>query len=241
MEKRVKTGVVGLDQILNGGIINGRSILLSGPCGSGKSILAMQYIYNGVVKFNEPGLYVSFEEEKEHIIENMIPLGLDLKRLEKTKKFILIGGTLGNLTGFMERVGAEIDHVIEEIEEVIRKNGIKRVVIDSVSLFGLLSRDNEERRKALIRLSHKLSALGCTSLLISETKEGTLDISRYGMEEFVVDGVIALYQLRQGDQFVPGIVIRKLRGSNHDKNIRLFRVTDKGIVVYPRESLFTNI
>jgi len=241
MEKRVKTGIPGLDPLLNGGLLSGRSILLSGPCGSGKSIFAMQYVYSGVTKFNEPGLYVSFEEERERIIENMAALGFDLKKLEKTKKFILIGGALGNLGGFMEKVGAETDHIIDEIAEVVNEHNIRRVVIDSVSLFSLLSKDVEERRKALTKLANRLSSLGCTSLLISETKEGTLDISRYGMEEFIVDGVIALFQLRQGDRFIPGIVIRKMRGTNHDKNIRLFAVTNKGVVVYPKESMFTNL
>ena len=68
-----------------------------------------------------------------------------------------------------------------------------------------------------------------------------MDLSRYGMEEFVVDGVIVLYLVRQGSKFVPGITIRKMRGTNHDKEIRLYQITDKGIEVYPQETVFTNI
>ncbi|MFH1592129.1 MAG: ATPase domain-containing protein [Candidatus Woesearchaeota archaeon] len=241
MKKRVRTGIKGLDQLLRGGIIEGRTVLLSGPCGSGKSVLGMQFIHNGIKDFKEPGLYVSFEEGKNSLMENMYSFGFDLKKLEKTKKFVLVGGGLGTLDSFMKKVGAETDHVIEEIKELVRENKIKRVVVDSVSLFGLLAKTSGERRKAFARLSSSLSELGCTSLLISETKEGTFDLSRYGIEEFIVDGVIALYHLRQGERFVPGIVVRKMRGSDHDKNIRLFNITNKGIVVYPKETLFANL
>jgi KaiC/GvpD/RAD55 family RecA-like ATPase len=68
-----------------------------------------------------------------------------------------------------------------------------------------------------------------------------MDLSRYGMEEFVVDGVIVLYLVRQGSKLLPGIVIRKMRGTNHDKEIKYYKITDKGIIVYPDETLFTNI
>lgn len=241
MKKRIKTGIQGLDKLLKGGLIEKRSILLSGPCGSGKSILGMQYIYNGATKFNEPGLYISFEENKERIIENMEKLGFDLKKLERKNKLTIIGGTTGTIDSYMDKVGARTDHIIEEIREVIEKNNIKRVVIDSVSLFTLLSKNNDERRKILTKLTSTLSKLGCTSLLISETKEGTLDISRHGIEEFIVDGVIALFQLRQGDKFIPGIVIRKMRGTDHDREIRLFKITNKGVVVYPDETMFTDL
>lgn len=241
MKKRVKTGVPGLDQLLKGGLLDKRSVLLSGPCGSGKSILAMQFIYNGITKFNEPGLYVSFEEEKSRIIENMSKLGFNLKKLEKTKKLIIVGDSPGKLDVFMHKVGAETDHIIDEIKELVTQNDIKRVVIDSVSLFTLLAKNNEDRRRMLTKLTSTLSELGCTSLLISETKEGTLDISRHGIEEFIVDGVIALYHLRQGDKFIPGIVVRKMRGTNHEKGIRLFKITDKGVVVYNNETMFTDL
>ena len=235
---KIKTGIPGMDELLRGGLLPGRSILLSGPSGSGKSILAMQYIYNGIVKYNEPGLYVSFEEEKDRIIENMKQVGLDLKSLEKKKSLTIIGGSLGNVDGFMEKVGARPENIIEEIKEVIQENKIKRVVIDSTSLFNLLARDDAERRTALTRLTSALSSLGCTSLLTAETKEGTFDISRYGIEEFIVDGVIAIFHFRQQDKFIPGIVIRKMRGMNHEKGIRHFEITDRGIVVYPDQTMF---
>ena len=105
----------------------------------------------------------------------------------------------------------------------------------------MLSKNDDERRKALAMIANSLSALDCTSILISETKEGSMDLSRYGIEEFVVDGVIVLYLVRQGSKFVPGIAIRKMRGTNHDKEIRFYQITDKGVMVHPSETLFADI
>ena len=241
MKKRIKTGINGLDKLLKGGLLEKKSVLLSGPCGSGKSILAMQFIYNGIKQENEPGLYVSFEEEKQSIIENMATLGFNLEELEKKKKLMIVGGEAGKLDYFMQKVGARTDNIIEEIREIVKDNKIKRVVIDSVSILTLLCNNDEERRRTITKLASTLSELGCTSLLISETKEGTLDLSRHGIEEFIVDGVIALFQLRQGDKFIPGIVVRKMRGTDHERGIRLFKITKNGIVVYPNETMFTDI
>jgi circadian clock protein KaiC len=103
----------------------------------------------------------------------------------------------------------------------------------------MLVRDEEERRRTIATFCNSLSELGCTAFFISETKEGSMDLSRFGVEEFVMDGVISLYLLNQGASFLPGITIRKMRGSDHDKKIRVYKITDKGIVVYPDETMFT--
>jgi len=238
---RIKTGIKGLDKMLLGGLLQGRNVLLSGPCGSGKSILAMQFLYNGAMLYNEPGLYVTLEETKKKFYEDMSNLGIDLNHAERTGKFTLIGGPIASLKKYMTKVDASIKNIVEEIEEIVREKGIKRVVIDSINLLTMLSKDDDERRKALAMIANSLSALGCTAILISETKEGSMDLSRYGIEEFVVDGVIVLYLLRQGSKFEPGIVIRKMRGTKHEKEIKYYEITDQGIFVHPEETLFANI
>jgi KaiC/GvpD/RAD55 family RecA-like ATPase len=238
---RVKTGIEGLDKMLMGGLIQGRNILLSGPCGSGKSILAMQFLYNGAMVYNEPGLYVTLEETKQKFYEDMSKFGMDLEHAERTGRFTLIGGPVAGLKRYMNKVDADIRHIVEEIEEIIREKRIKRVVIDSINLLTMLLRTDDERRKALAVIANSLSAMGCTAILISETKEGSMDLSRYGMEEFVVDGVIVLYLARQGSKFEPGIVVRKMRGTKHEKEIKYYEITDYGILVHPEETLFTDI
>jgi KaiC/GvpD/RAD55 family RecA-like ATPase len=238
---KIPTGIKGLDKMLFGGIVQGRNVLISGPCGSGKSILGMQFLYTGATVSNEPGMYITLEETKEKLCNDMQKFGMDITNAEKTGNLTLIGGPMARLRKYMDKVDANISNLIEEMEEVIKEKGIKRVVIDSVNLLTMLCKTEDERRKALAMISNSLSALGCTSLLISETKEGSMDLSRYGIEEFVVDGVIVLYLMRQGSKFVPGITIRKMRGTNHDKEIRFFQITDKGMEVYTTEPVFTNI
>ncbi|MEK6951454.1 MAG: ATPase domain-containing protein [Nanoarchaeota archaeon] len=241
VEKRVKTGILGLDKLLKGGLLPGRSILLSGPCGSGKSTLAIQFLHHGATKNNENGLYINLEEERSRIIENMQKMSLDLAPLEKKDKIKIIGGQIAGIDDYMYKIGADVYNIVNEIEEIVKQNNIKRVVIDSINLLTMLCRTEEERRKLLTRLTHKLSNLDCTSILISEVKENTTNLSRFGIEEFVVDGVIGLYLLRSGDRFIPGITVRKMRGSDHDRNIRLYKITSKGVEVYPNETLFTDI
>jgi len=238
---RVKTGIAGLDKMLNGGFIRGRNILLSGPAGTGKTTLAMQFVYNGATKFGEKGLYVTLEESKEKIFEDMEKFGMDVKGAVRKGKLMVLGGPIASITSYMDKVDAKAENIIKEIKEVVAENKIKRVVIDSINLFTMLLKDQKERREALAALTHALSSLGCTSILTSETKEGSMALSRYGIEEFVVDGVLVLYLIRQGSQFAPGIVVRKMRGTDHEKEIKLYRITNKGIVVYPDETMFTNI
>lgn|SRR3989338_9528890 len=237
---RIKTGIEGLDKMLKGGLLQGRNILVTGPCGSGKSTLAMQFICN-CVSSGEPGLYITLEESKEKIFQDMLNFGFDLEALEKTGNFIMVGGPVAELKSYMNKADAEVTHIIKEIEEIVRTKGIKRVAIDSINLLTVLMSSDDERRRAIAEICGVLSKMKCTSMLLSETREGSMELSRYGMEEFVVDGVVVLYLVRQGSRFVPGIAIRKMRGSDHDKEIRVFSITPNGIVVYPEEAMFTNI
>ena len=241
MVHKIPTGIEGLDVMLRGGLLPGRNVLLSGPAGSGKSTIAMQFAYNGAMYYHEPTLYVTLEESKEKMIEDMAKFGFDLQKASAMGSFHIVGGPMAKLTHFMQKVDADVLNLIGEIEEIIKERGIKRVVIDSINLLTMLMKTEREKREALAALANTLSSLGCTAILTSETEEGTMKLSRFGIEEFVVDGVVVLYLVRQGSSFVPGIVVRKMRGTNHDKQIRVYKITDKGVVVYPTEAMFGKI
>jgi len=236
---RVKTNITGLDKLLKGGLIRGRNFLVSGPCGSGKTTLAMQFLFNGVMDDKEPGLYVTLEERKDKIYADMKNFSFDLEEAEKTGIFHLIGGPVAGLSKYMESVDANVVHIMKEIEELVRTKGVKRVVVDSLNLLMFLTKEKHEQRKTIAMFCNALSELGCTVMFISETKEGTMDLSRYGVEEFVMDGVIVLYLVKQESSFVQGIAVRKMRGSDHDRKIRPYKITKKGVVVYPDEMMFS--
>jgi len=229
----ISTGIKELDDMLNGGIPKGRVVLISGSSGTGKTTLGMQFIYNGIKKFNEPGVFITLEQDKKKILEDMKPVGMDLEGLGND--FNIIGGPMAEVMHYKDKTKAKIEDFIAEIEEVIKKTKAKRVVIDSINLLLMLFQTDEERRKALLSLNQILSKNDCTVLLTCEVRENTFDLSWYGFEEFVVDGVITLYNVKQEAVFHQGIAIRKMRGVEHTKNIFLYKITDKGIKIYPDE------
>ncbi|MCX6819151.1 MAG: AAA family ATPase [Candidatus Aenigmarchaeota archaeon] len=230
---RTKTGIEGLDIMLNGGLLSGRVILLSGSAGTGKSTLGMQFIYNGIKQFNEPGVFITLEQDKEKLKQDMKSISMDLDKLGNS--FSLIGGSMAKIKYYQTKTKAKLEDFIAEIEEVVKETKSERIVIDSINLLLLLFNTDEERRKALLALTEALSRLKCTALLTCEVRENTFDISWWGFEQFVVDGVIAMYNVKKDPMFYQGIVIRKMRGMDHNKNIVPYKITDKGIAVYPEE------
>lgn len=229
----VNTGIEELDNMLNGGIPKGRTVLISGSSGTGKTTLSMQFIYNGIKKFNESGVFITLEQDKKKILEDMKSVGMNLENLGSN--FQIIGGPMAEVMYYKDKTKAKVGDFIAEIEDIIKKTKAKRVVIDSINLLLMLFQTDEERRKALLSLSQILSKNDCTALLTCEVRENTFDLSWYGFEEFVVDGVITLYNVKQEAIFHQGIAVRKMRGVEHVKSIYPYKITEKGIRIYPDE------
>jgi len=237
MIERASIGVKGMDEMLNGGIPKGKCILLSGASGTGKTIFASQYAREGAEN-GEPCVYVTFEQGRERLVQDMKEIEIDFEELERAGKIRIIGGPIGNISYFKEKTKAAISDIISEIKEVVHEINAKRVVIDSVNLFTMLFQTNAERRRAMANLCAALSAIGCTSLLTSEVREGTNDISWYGFEEFVVDGVITLYRTRVENTFERAVAIIKMRGIEHSQNISALKISSEGLIVYPEQEPF---
>lgn len=228
MLERVKTGIEGLDEIMNGGIPKGQLVLLSGTCGTGKTTMCTQYIYNGLTKFKENGIYLSFEEMPQNIKNNVSQFGINFEPYEKAGKF-----------SFIKYDPYHIEEVFEILENKIRDTKAQRVVIDSVSALGIHVRDKAELRRMIFNLSVILRKLGCTALLVSEIVPGsTGKISRYGVEEFVTDSVVVLYYERNEFAFNRAIQIWKMGGSDHSKKLHPYKITDKGISVQSADEAF---
>lgn len=233
---RVKTGVKGLDEIIEGGIPEGRTVLLTGGCGTGKTIMAMQFVYSGAKEFGENGVYVTLDERPDLVREDMIKFGMDIKALEKQEKIHLIDGSIAKIGLPSEEeyslpvTGFDLDKLLLEIMRSIKKNNAKRVVIDSIPALGLNFENEQEVRKAIIKMGYILQRAGSTVIIISEI-EDEQKLSKYGVEEFVADGVIVLHYLGVGSHSNRTLHIRKMRSTKHSEEVHPLKITDSGIKI----------
>jgi len=224
--EQVTTGIKGLDTLLKGGLPKGSTTLVSGTPGSGKTILSMQFLVNGYLQAKEKGFYISLEEDVNRMENYMSKsFGWSIKELRKKGKLILVRSDIYDFEKFKDL-----------IETTVEKNEIERVVIDPITVISLFFERPLEIRRSLLELDRMLKKLNCTSILTCEIPEGSNSISSFGIEEFTSDGIIIL-TYRIGEP--RGIVIRKMRLIDHDKEIHPFEIkSSKGIVVYPTEKLF---
>ncbi|MEM3399423.1 MAG: ATPase domain-containing protein [Candidatus Micrarchaeia archaeon] len=229
-DERVKTGIPGLDEIISGGFKRGSIITITGDSGCGKTTFAMQFIWAGITRYNEPGLYVSFEEERDYLFDNLKGYGWNLHELEKQKKLL-----------FYEYPPQEVDRFVNQetlIKDAIDEHGVRRVAIDSVTSLALLYETEHRRREELVRLLGKLRRWNCTIVMTSEstTKAGQ-PRARFGVET-LTDGLIYLYNLRKGNVRQRALEVIKLRGTNFEQRICPMRFTEKGIAIYPNEQVY---
>jgi KaiC/GvpD/RAD55 family RecA-like ATPase len=228
MSDRISSGIKGLNTMLDGGFIPGTTVLVSGQAGSGKTTFAMQFIYDGA-KNGEHGLFITLEQDRDKLIADMAAVGMNIPKL---KGVTIIGGSVGEIMRFRKMVKAKLEDFMDEIQEVVCQTRAKRVAIDSINLFLMLFEAEEDKRFAMLQLISMLNKLGCTLMLTCETQEN-LSMSWYGFEEFVVDDVITLMNVKLDHYFKHALSVRKMRGSAHDNSIVSYEITPKGLVVYP--------
>lgn len=228
--ERVKTGIAGFEELVNGGFPKGNVVLVSGGTGCGKTTFAGQYLYNGAKMFNEAGVYVTLEEDIDKIIKNFSLYGWDIEKEIKRGKLMFIQPEL-----------YKYDVLLNTIEEAVDKIGAKRLVIDSLSLVGMYFKDAFQIRKSLLDFNRTIKRLGCTTIATSEVKEGTNELSTFGVEEFVVDGIVLLYLIKKENLFVRAITVRKMRGSSHSTRIHPIIMNANGLEIYPTEELFATM
>tara|TARA_Y100000310_G_scaffold313654_1_gene362249 strand:- start:7554 stop:8294 length:741 start_codon:yes stop_codon:yes gene_type:complete len=238
---RVKTGITGLDELIEGGFPAGRSVLVSGSCGTGKTIMCMQYIYNGAKDYNEPGVYVTLDERPDLIREDVLRFGWDLKKMEEQNMIQMIDGSIAKLGMPSEEefslpvTGFDVDKLLLEVMRVIKRIGAKRVVIDSIPAMGFNFDSENDIRKAILKLSYMLMRSGVTSVLTSEVQEGTGRFGKYGVEEYVVDGVLVLHYMGVGTQSNRTLHIRKMRATHHSEDLHPLEIMNKGVKIHKIE------
>jgi len=229
MVDRIKTHIPGFDKHIEGGLVKNSVNLLSGGPGTGKTIFALQFIYEGIRKSNETGLFVSFEEEFDNLIGDANVFHWDFQKLEKEAQCV-----------FLSCKPLEEPNLQTKMQELIQKYKVKRVVIDSISIFSMMFKDDAYRvRKEFYKLARFLKDQGCTILLTAEISgEAALDItsgggalSRDGIIEFIADSVITLHNSGIGGEGDRAIRVLKMRRTAHTKGPLPMGITDKGMQV----------
>lgn len=230
-EGRLKTGIPGFDALIPEGMPNGSTILVTGGCGSGKTIFCLQFLVDGAMQYGEPGVYISFEEDPEGIRETGKEFGWAIEGLEARKLLAVIFKDPYEIKDFSKSLGGEIYYMLKE-------NKVKRVVIDSITYLNASLHNIQDVRKTMASLIKHLRRMGCTTLLISEVSESELEAGRYGVEEFVVDGVVNLHNFLLRNVRQRAIEILKMRHVEHDTFLHPFKITRHGIEVYPHDRVF---
>ena len=234
---RIQTGIDGFDKLIEGGIPEGRSILISGGTGTGKTIFAIQFLINGA-KQEEPGIYLTLDERPDLIREDMLRFGWNIRELEDKGKIQIIDGTIAKVgipsdeEFSLPATGFDLDKLLLELMRTIKKIKAKRVVIDSIPALGMNFENEHEIRKAILKIVYLLSRAGVTTLLTTEVNEGSKQFGKYGVEEFVSDGVIVLHYMGIGTQSNRTLHIRKMRATKHSEDLHPLEITNTGLKIH---------
>lgn len=230
--QKIRTMIEGFDDVSHGGLPLGRTTLISGTSGTGKTLFSIQFLYNGIIHFNEPGVFVTFEESPVDIIKNALIFGWDLQRLiDEGKLFILDASP--DPEG-QEIIGSfDLSALIERLQYAISKYKAKRVSIDSITALFQQYEAAALIRREIFRLVARLKQIGVTTIITTERTEEYGPVARFGVEEFVSDNVAIVRNVLEGERRRRTIEILKLRGATHMKGEYPFTITNDGVNIFP--------
>ena len=225
--ERISTGISGLDALIEGGIPKGFTVLIAGNPGSGKTVLASHFLYEGLTK-NENGIYVSFSEADYSFYNNTDRLGMNFREFQKQNKFSFLDFSAVTQVG--------IQDALEEVFATIKETHAKRIVIDSFSaIFQAFANPNDARIALHVVLGKMLRAEGVTTMVIGEVPIGAVNIGS-GIEEFVADGII---KIENGISNASPIIVKviKMRTSLIDREPHICAIKEDGMIVFPKKSI----
>jgi len=247
---RVSTAIKGLDDVLRGGLPKGRTILVVGSPGSGKTTFAVQFLVGGA-KAGQACLYVSLDETPERVKVDLSSFGWDLDSLEQSGKLTLIDATPLKRPGhrFVESSTVRenpvsftipeltLPSLVRTIRRIAAEEDTQRIVIDPITSLMLRYPEEIKRRRALLLFFDALESTGCTCLVTSELRTSELE-RKFQLEEYLSQGVILLHTMIHEGSVVRGIQVEKMRGISHDDQLRPYQITQTGIEVYPKDKVF---
>ncbi|QEC80184.1 circadian clock protein KaiC [Mucilaginibacter ginsenosidivorax] len=230
-----QTGITGLDEITGGGLPQGRPTLICGEAGCGKTLMSLEFIVRGATEFNEPGIFMAFEEKAEELAMNVASLGFDLNKLQ-TDNMVKIDHVHIDRSEIEETGEYDLEGLFIRLGYSIDSIGAKRVVLDTLeNLFSGLT-DQTILRAELRRLFNFLKSKGVTAIITGEKGEGP-SLTRQGLEEYVSDCVILLDHRVINQISTRRLRVIKYRGSQHGTNEYPFLIDEDGISVLPVTSL----
>lgn len=247
-KNKVATGVQGLDELVGGGFPEGRIVLVVGGPGTGKTILASQFLYNGIYEHNENGVFVSLEESKNHFYSEMLQFGWDFKKAEEEGRFVFIDATrVSRIAILKEKMYGDagslrgkqlpIDKLVVELQAKIQQIDAKRVGLDTLAALFYRFPDLIQRRTAVVDLIESLSDLGITTIITTELKRLSLERDVLD-EEYLVHGVIMMQTLFSGGVTTRALQVEKMRGSNVNPSLVPYMIDRNGIEIFPNMQLF---
>jgi circadian clock protein KaiC len=228
--EKTPTGIKGFDEVTFGGLPRGRPTLVAGGAGCGKTLFGMHFLVRGATDYDEPGVFIAFEEREQDLVQNVASLGFDLDDLVE-RKLLALDHVHVDATQIEEAGEYDLEGLFLRLDGAISSIGAKRVVIDTLeTLFGGLS-NHAILRAELVRLFHWLKERGVTTIVTAERGSGTL--TRHGLEEYVSDCVVVLDHRVHDQVSTRRVRVVKYRGSTHGTNEYPFLIDETGLTVVP--------
>lgn len=236
--KKLETGNPSFDHISHGGLPLGRTTLVAGSSGSAKTLFGAQFLAMGIQLYDQPGVFVTFEEQVDDIRRNLRSFNWDIDTWEKEGKWIFVDAAPKE--EIIVAVGDfDLSAFRIRLERAVERCKAQRVVIDSIgSIFTQFHEEMHTIRRELIQVALTLSRLGATSIITAERLEEYGKITRFGVEEFLTDNVVILRNVLHNEKRRRTIEILKFRGSNHEKGENPFSINpEKAIVIIPLSAM----